>query len=401
MAGYYVISSPSQRLIQHETEYAIKKADLRSIAECVANQQNAAMYGAEFDDICIDRYGVSSQYICMNASYNIVSCEDEVGKTPEFNFIITSSDPLPDTEYNNMLEILEQYYPDAGTFGIFIKPDLISSDAISKRTIPQKIINAADLVDGQLIYLMQYTIPNLTIDYPVVDGSDINCPPGTMKTYRFGRWQCIEYNYKVSCSGDTIWDSETMQCVADETRKPFCATNQTAVLIDNVWECLDPFADKVCDDGMIARLNYSDLTWECIEDPNKTKTIKKCDNIARTTKTHGSIGSTLRMRSVSCTDCEMAVIDDETCETYCIPDPTQIENPLCYDASVEECTGPNRAIYFGFNRKSRIDGIAALSGATIILDKNHNQNRRFNCMDCGDGEIDTDQSIFPYTAVCR
>ena len=50
MAGYYVISSPSQRVVQQESEYAVKKADLRSIAECVVAAQNAAMYGDIFDD---------------------------------------------------------------------------------------------------------------------------------------------------------------------------------------------------------------------------------------------------------------------------------------------------------------------------------------------------------------
>ena len=71
MAGYYIISSPSQRIIEHETEYAIKKADLRSIAECVVSAQNAAMYGDEFNDICVEKYEITSQYICMNNNYNI------------------------------------------------------------------------------------------------------------------------------------------------------------------------------------------------------------------------------------------------------------------------------------------------------------------------------------------
>ena len=70
MAGYYVISSPSQRIIQHETEYAIQQADLRSIAECVVSAQNAAMYGEEFEDTCVERYDILSQYVCMNKSYN-------------------------------------------------------------------------------------------------------------------------------------------------------------------------------------------------------------------------------------------------------------------------------------------------------------------------------------------
>ena len=401
MAGYYVISSPSQRIIEHEAEYSIKKADLRSIAECVVAAQNAAMYGEEFVDDCVERYDIASKYVCMNRYYNIVSCDGDVGKVPAFNFIITTSFSLPASEYNNMLEILEQYYPDAGTFGIFIKPDLMSAGAMSRRTIPQKVISAANLSDGQLVYIMQYKIPEETIEYPVIDGSDIDCPADTMKTYRFGRWQCVGYNYKISCTGDTIWDDWSMECVADETRKPLCANNQTAVLIDNVWECIDPFSDKDCQKGMIARLNYSTLTWECVEDPNAPKTARKCDGVAKSPRVHGSLGATLRVRSVSCTDCETAIVDEETCETYCIPDPAKLNDAKCFDEPKEECTGPNRAIYFGFSHKSRTDEIPGLDGLQIKFDKDHSQNRKFNCLDCGDNEIDTEKSIPPYTAVCK
>ena len=401
MAGYYVISSPSQRIIKHETEYAIKKADLRSIAECIVSAQNAAMYGEKFDDICVKNYEITSQYICMNNSYNIVSCDMENAKAPAFNFIITTSYVLPESEYNNMLEILEKYYPDSGTFGVFINPDLMTAGSVSRRNIPNKVIEAAGLQTGQLMYLMQYKIPDKNIDYPLVDGSNIVCPDGTMKTFRFGRWQCVSYNYKISCTGDTIWDPDLMDCIADESRKPLCSNNQTAVLVDDIWECVDPFSDQVCPENMVARLNYSTLTWECVEDPNATRNVKKCDHIAKMPKTRGAIGSTLRVRSVSCTDCETAVIDEETCETYCIPDINKLNDPRCYDGDISECSGPNRALYFGFSSKSRIDGISALEKETIILDRNHSQNRMFNCMDCGDGVIDTENSISPYTAVCK
>ena len=401
MAGYYVISSPSQRIIEHETEYAIKRADLRSIAECVASAQNAAMYGNEFTDACVEKNGIISQYICMNEKYNIVSCDSESSKSPTYNFIITTSNPLPSSEYNNMLEILEKYYPDAGTFGVFINPDLMSAGSISRRSIPKKIIENAKITDGQLVYIMQYTIPDVMIDYPLIDESNIVCPSGTMKAFRFGRWQCIEYNYKTSCTGDTIWDSDLMECVADETRKPLCSTNQTAVMIDDIWECVDPFSDVTCPDKMVARLNYSTLEWECVSDPNANKTVKKCDNIAFLPNTRGVVGSTLRVRSVSCTDCETPIVDDETCDVYCIPDINKLNDAKCYDANVMECSGPTRAIYFGFSPTSRIDGISALEDATVILDREHSQNRMFNCMDCGDGVIDTEQSISPYTAICK
>lgn len=401
MAGYYVMSSPSVRIIQHESEYAIKRADLRSIAECVVSAQNAAMYGEEFIDDCVTRYEITSQYICMNKSYNIVSCDTDSKRNPTFNFIITTSYSLPVSEYNNMLEVLEKYYPDAGTFGIFVNPDLMSAGSISRRTIPNKIINAANLKPGQLIYIMQYKIPETTIDYPTVEDTNVVCPPDTIKTFRFGRWQCIQYNYKISCTGDTIWDETAMDCIADETRRPLCSNNQTAVLIDDIWECVDPFADKTCPDGMIARLDYNALTWECVTDPNTNKERKKCDNIAKIPKIQGGIGATLRVRSVSCTDCEKTVVDEETCETYCIPDETKLSDPKCFNMEIEECTATNRGIYFGFSPKSRIDGIAALDGKIIELDSKHSQNRMFNCMDCGMGEIDIENSIPPYTAICK
>ena len=401
MAGYYVISSPSTRIIQHETEYAIQQADLRSIAECVVSSQNAAMYSEEFDDICVERYDIVSQYVCMNDKYNIVPCDSENTKTPDFNFIITTSYSLPENEYNKMLEILEKYYPDVGTFGIFLGQDIISANSITNRKIPQNIIDTAKLQTGQLVYIMQYKIPEETIDYPTVDGSTIDCPSGTMKTFRFGRWQCIEYNYKTSCTGDTIWDADLMECVADETRRPLCSNNQTAVMVDDIWECVDPFADKTCPDGMIARLNYNALEWECVSDPNANKKVKKCDNIAKIPTNRGSIGATLRVRSVSCTDCETVVVDEDTCETFCVPDPSKLTDKKCYSGRIDECTGPNRGIYFGFSHKSRIDSIKALEKTNVILDRNHSQNRMFNCIDCGDGEIDTTNSVSPYTAICK
>ena len=397
-----MLSSPSQRIIQHETEYAVKKADLRSIAECVISAQNAAMYGEQFNDVCVEQYEINSQYICMNGKQNIISCDSETEKTPEYNFIISSSFPLPLQEYNNMLEILEKYYPDSGTLGIFSNNELISASSVTRRQIPKKIIEAAKLQDGQLIYIMQYKIPKASIEYPIEDATNIVCPAGTMKTFRFGRWQCIEYNYKISCTGDTIWDEGSMQCVADDSRKPLCANNQTAVIIDDYWECIDPFSDKTCPNGMIARLNYNVLEWECVSDPNATPTTKKCDNIARTNHTNaGGVGSTLRVRSLSCTDCETAVLDEETCETYCIPDESKLFDKACYNGDPNECSGPTRGIYFGFNMKSNINGITALQNTSVLLDSEHSQNRRFNCMDCGEREIDREKSISPYTAVCK
>jgi len=402
MAGYYIISSPSQTIAKHETTEAIKKADLRSIVECVVSTQNAVMYGEDFIDICTEKYSISSQYICMDEKSNITECDSTDTKEPALNFIITSSSIIPTQYYNSMLDILEQYYPDAGTFGILQNNQIISANSVTNRTIPENIIKASQLQNGQLIYVMQYKIPKMQIDYPTEDISDIVCPTGTVKTYRFGRWQCIGYNYKISCTGDTIWDSYSEQCIADESRKPLCSSNQTAILVDDVWECIDPFADKTCETGMVARLNYNDLQWECVEDPTIQKQeVKKCDLSKTQYTTKGIAGKTLRLVTTSCTDCEKMVINEDTCESYCIPDETQLYNPQCYNDAPTLCTGTSRAIYFGFSSNSVVTNISDLDKKDIIIDEQHSQNRKFNCLDCGMGSIDTEKSIFPYTAVCK
>ncbi len=136
-------------------------------------------------------------------------------------------------------------------------------------------------------------------------------------------------------------------------------------------------------------------------DPNAEKSAKKCDNVAKTPNIHGGIGATLRVRSVSCTDCETSIIDEDTCETICIPDINKLNDTTCYNDDVSACSGPNRGIYFGFSNKSRIDKIPEIANTTINLDNEHSQNRKFNCMDCGMGEIDTEKSVYPYTAICK
>ena len=41
MAGYYWMDSPSQNIAQHNTEYAIERSDLRTIAQCATAVHNA------------------------------------------------------------------------------------------------------------------------------------------------------------------------------------------------------------------------------------------------------------------------------------------------------------------------------------------------------------------------
>ena len=70
MAGYYMFFAPSARIPEQETEYAISVADLRSVAECAIASHNAQISGGRFEDICLEQYGVKSEFICITCNYN-------------------------------------------------------------------------------------------------------------------------------------------------------------------------------------------------------------------------------------------------------------------------------------------------------------------------------------------
>ena len=400
MVGFYMISSPSQRVIEQETEYAINKSDMRTIAECVSAKHNAQIMGTDFQDVCVNQNKIVSKFICLNASMRVTSCEILRNRRPEYSYIITAADAIPYDSYNDMLEILEEYFPDAGTFGIFLDGKIMLGGTSSARVIPDVIVKDMELQNGALVYFTQYEIPDEETVFSAPVQMDVVCPIGTVKTYRFGRWQCIGYNTKTDCGGDMIWDSELMMCVADETKKPLCAEQQTAVLVDSVWECVNPFPEKVCPSGMTARLNYSTLEWECVVDPNETVAAKKCDTINRGI-IFGPVGTTARVPSTSCTDCERMITNPDTCSSVCVPDPSKINDPACYPGDLDECSGPSRGVYFGFPNAAYVGNVSDVSGHLVPLDAAHSQNRKFNCLDCGDGEIDNEKSFPPYTAICK
>ncbi len=400
MVGFYMISSPSQRVVQQETEYAINKSDLRAVAECAAAVQNAQIRGTTFQDVCIEKNEIRSQFVCLSSSMRITSCEIVRNKRPEYSYIITATGAISPDNYNSMLEILEEYFPDVGTFGIFMDGKIMVGGTSGARIVPDAIVEEMELVDGELVYMTQYEIPTEDTVFTAPVQTDVICPIGTIKTYRFGRWQCVGYNTKTDCGGDMIWDSDLLTCVADESKKPLCAEQQTAVLVDSVWECINPFPEKECPDGMTARLNYTTLEWECVADPSAVQDTKKCETLTQGA-IFGAVGTTIRVPSSSCTDCEKAITNYDTCETYCVPDPSKINNPACYPGDADACTGSHRAFYFGFPTYSYAARIEGIQDYTVPLDARHSQNRKFNCMDCGDGEIDTTRSIPPYIAICK
>lgn len=392
-----MLSSPSVRTQHHETEYAITRADLRGIAECAVAAHNATMRNMEFDDVCVEQNGIVSDFICLNKSKIVTDCAAK----PAFSYIVTATYPIPNEQYNDMMDLLDKYYSDAGTFGIFSENAITSGGTASRRIVPRGIISNLNLTGGELVYMTQYEIPDAEQDYTSPESANVLCPGGTVKTYRFGRWQCIPNNAKVVCGGDMIWDSLTARCIPDESRKPLCATKQTAIIVDDVWQCVDPFPDKNCPANMTARLNYNTMEWECVTDPDAISDTTKCA-AATTGVVYGPRGATLRVsNATSCTDCEKMVVDSETCAAACVPDITKINSHKCYPGPVAECSGSSRAFYFGFPNSAYVANIPDLSNVAVPFDSQHSQNRRFNCLDCGSGYIDTDKSVSPYVAICK
>ncbi len=400
MVGYYMFFAPNTRVPEQETDYAISVSDLRSVAECMIATHNAQIAGDVFDDICVQQHEIKSTPVCLNARLVTMPCDNSPGaKPPTFSFYVTTSGTLNSSDYNEMMEILEKNFATSGAIGIFQDGMIVSGGTSAKRTVPQSIQDDLDLQDGQLIYMTQYDRPDTARFFSDVPDDTLTCPAGATKTYRFGRWQCIGANIKTSCGGDMIWNADMMECVPDETRKPLCSGQQTAIIVDNVWECTAPFGERQCPNNMVARLNYSTLEWECVEDANVARTSSKCANLSTHT-VRGRGGATLRVATTACTDCEIQIVDQDTCVTTCIPDPTKITSSACYPGNSRECTGASRAFYFGFPNATYVSNIPEIAGAMVPFDSLHSQNRRFNCLDCGAGRIDTLLSRPPYIAVC-
>lgn len=399
MAGYFWLSSPSQQVSQHTTDYAVTMSDLRSVAQCAVAVHNAQINGYEFQDICIEQNGIISKFICLDNRLKSVSCDATGSKKPAFNYIVTATAPLDGSYHNSMMEVLETYYTEAGAFGMFYDNMIMSGGTSTRRNVPAEIIAEMELADGQLVYLTQYDIPDSGTEYEVSGEVDIICPAGTAEVYRFGRWQCIAYNTKTDCGGDMIWDANLYSCVPDESRRPLCASSQTAIVVDDVWECVNPFPERTCPSGMVVRLNYNTLEWECVTEPGSDKDTSKCGHLL-TGNASGSVGGTLQIPQTSCTDCERMVVDPETCKSSCVPDVNKIYSESCYPGRVNECSGPSRAFYFGFPNRGYADALDVIHGTDVPFGTSHAQNRLFNCMDCGDGVIDTKRSLPPYVAVC-
>ncbi len=400
MMGYYLMDSPSQKIEKHTTEYSIIQSDMRGIAQCATAAHNAQLHDMMFEDVCVEQNNIITVNICLDDAHKIINCDKNKSKKKISHYLVTATGTIDSSKYDEIMNILETYFTENSSFGLFQEGAIMSGGTSTPRSIPSAIIEEIELTDGQLVYITQYEPADIPTESTSGIPVDIVCPTGTAKTFRFGRWQCVGVNTKTDCGGDLIWDSDLRECVADESRRPLCTGAQTAVMVDDVWECISPFPEKKCPDNMIARLNYNTFEWECVTDPQNTADAKKCDG-ATTGYKYGTLGTTLRIPQTSCTDCERMVTDPETCVSVCVPDPSKINDKNCYPGDIMECTGSARAIYFGFPNAKYLQNISDMIDVSPAFDKKHSQNRKFNCLDCGAGYIDAEKSQPPYTAVCK
>lgn len=400
MAGYYMFFAPNATIQEQNTDYAIAMSDLRAVAQCALAVHNAQISGNVFDDICVEQNQIKTENICLDSRSAITDCNADGIRRPSFNLIITTTGSIDTSDYNEMMEILEQNFAGNGAFGIYQDGVIVAGGTSVKRTVPDAVRNKLELQNGQLIYMTHYDKPDNAKIFSTPNADDVICPAGTTKTYRFGRWQCMGYNFKTTCGGDMIWDANLMECIPDESRKPLCAGQQTAVIVDEVWECINPIGERTCPNNMVARLNYESLEWECVEAPTGIKTDSKC-HLAATRTIRGRGGATLRVATNACTDCEKLVVNEDTCVATCVPDPSKLYTAACYPGRIAECSGSSRGFYFGFPNTEYIANVGGITASNVPFDSSHSQNRRFNCLDCGAGQIDSSKSIYPFVAVCK
>ena len=420
--------SPSQNLEQLEPENVIKTSDLRSIAECVIASQNAAMNSVSYNDLCVDYYDITSQYVCTNESFTPMPCDGN--NRPYYNYIVTNSKVLDQDLHANMLKVIETLYQDRGALGICRscsggnasaeKPHLITADTSGRRTVSPSIITAARLEDGQLVYVMQYQIPYIYV-YPERPGDKNSCPAGTIAVHRYGRWLCIAKNPDHTCPPGLTYDSETGECnelpftLCEEMCKiRNCSEKQTCVCYDNgEVACTD---EANCPEGQepIHDADTDKIVCINVQDPGENSPCSgdRGGDFAYSGSKMAS-GRTARIKTIRCdTKClKASKICNETSGVYeyiCLPDPSTISTQReCFpEGGASECTGLRKGIYFGFTKNSRTDGLTLNNGEGVHLEKilpdilNENRDQKFHCRSCDNG-INEGESASSIVVKCK
>jgi hypothetical protein len=417
MAGWYLMDSPSQNVEKHGIEYAAKRAEIGSILTCIVHIHSEAVKLDShlqieepvdiFNDTpCAERYEVETVKLCSDGRRITPTCQPtRAGQS--INHYIVSTAPAPD-DMGKTLELMLAEFPNKTGFGIITRVgrnlQMIIGNGTA-RNVPDFIVRELGLAEGQLLYISQYAVTGRTALVRETAAALVACPPGQMRVFRFNRWQCAAQGTARACTGATIWDPKTGNCVTDYSRRPLCAANQTAVFVEDSWLCVNPIMHTECPTGFTAHLNYETMEWTCVDNPAEPRQSEQGGRPGRGQGRFqrpggGATPAAAHIEGASaCTDCEDAIIDPETDEVTCVPSVAKLSSTLCYAGRISDCPG---AFYFGFPDTGYIAAAARylpeLGNMTISIHHYHSRNRRFNCLSC---LIDTDRSNPPLTAVCK
>jgi hypothetical protein len=407
MAGYYLMDAPNARLAGESKEEAAETAELKSILSCILRAHSEAMLAdgqakeVSVSDIpCVERYEIKTRKLCSDDKKVVASCAPDKADKSVSNYVITTSDIITENGAGKVLEILAEEHPYAANLGIVSigddkMPYILSSGGV-KRAVAKAIVKDAAFKDGELAYITQYKITGRKSPAALSQMEKIKCAAGEMQVFRQNKWSCVSRNVVPVCSGDYIWSPDSGSCVPDNSRRPLCQSNQSAVMVGDVWECVGAEQKIDCPAGYAAEMNYDLMEWECVEnaaDAHQAE-LKKCDKVYD--KIYGGGTTTLRGSLVSCNDCEKMIVHDD-CTAECVPDASAATKKTCY-------AGSCRDFYFGFPDARYVatarKNLPELNGAAIPLDNSHSRNRKFNCMECPRG-VDEVASMPPYVIICR
>ena len=466
MIGYYVLYSPSQQVTNTTTEDVVRMSDLRAIAECVIGMENAKMNSEDYNDPCVERYKVSGEYVCANdKDGTIVEVLCSEGE-PEYNFIVSYSgfDILTVDDYGPMLDIIERYYQDKGTFGIYENHKLLTASSSGNVEINSVIYGTdssnARLQGGELVYVMQYKIPWTQEEIPDPEDPDSCVPPSVLMTID-GETVCAVPNppsescntdgYVLNADGECVplGDSECdelkgiCQKACEEAGKPddclipdcenmTCielfecpsGTSQVVLTDEEYEECIQEHTDQEC--RCIPNITGDDPTVQC-SDSQYVFTLSQI-----THQTGGTMQRRIPRRG-NCGPCERIGgsrynPDQQAWEAICVPDVTKIALPTCNDADPTSscvpaptldscyCNDSTHTMFFGFQTGSDsqciqdVSPIWSSSATSGILNLTEQitqhlppleyQDSKWHCMECPNG-VNTAESMWPYIAVCN
>jgi hypothetical protein len=410
MAGYYFMDAPVLTHAGEDRAEEIERAELKSLLECILHAHSDAItvdertaanqkqvFASEIP--CAERYEIATVKLCSDDRRITPDCTPDRADKTISNYVITTTSIITENDAGKILELLGRDYPYAANFGIISigednVPRILSSGG-TKREISKQIAKEAAFADGQLAYITQYSVggkKNAAIANQI---KKIKCAAGDLPVFRHNQWTCAASNVMPVCGGDNIWDAEAGACRPDNSRRPLCRQDQAAVMIDEVWECVDPQKDRECPKGMNAELDYESMEWICVSAAAaRGAEDKKCSKVYD--RLYDSGTKSLRGNLVSCNDCEKMIVHDD-CTAECVPDAAKTGSRACY-------AGACQNFYFGFPDKKYIanamKNIPDLAGASIPLDAARSRNRKFNCAECPGG-INEVESLPPYVIICR